>query len=77
LQVNAQLISYDEFGKVLSDSNPGFQPFGFAGGIYDHDTGLLRFGARDYDPEVGCWTSKDPIMFSGGDLRPEPIPLAV
>jgi len=30
------------------------------------DTGLTRFGARDYDPEVGRWTAKDPIRFAGG-----------
>src|SRR3989338_8938658 len=30
----AQRIDYDEWGNVLSDSNPGFQPFGFAGGLY-------------------------------------------
>jgi RHS repeat-associated protein len=62
-----QKMEYDEFGRVLSDSNPGFQPFGFAGGIYDKDTGLVRFGARDYDAEVGRWTCKDPIGFGGGD----------
>ncbi len=62
----AQQINYDEFGKVLSDTNPGFQPFGFAGGLYDSDTGLVRFGARDYDAEVGRWVSKDPILFDGG-----------
>ena len=62
-----QQIEYDEFGRVLSDSRPGFQPFGFAGGMYDSDTGLTRFGARDYDAEVGRWTSKDPISFAGGD----------
>lgn len=45
---------------------PGFQPFGYAGGIYDRDTGLIRFGARDYDPEIGRWTTKDPIGFRGG-----------
>ncbi|WP_435106930.1 RHS repeat-associated core domain-containing protein, partial [Arhodomonas sp. AD133] len=38
----------------------------FAGGLYDPDTGLVRFGARDYDPEVGRWTAKDPILFQGG-----------
>lgn len=27
----------------------------------------MRFGARDYDPETGRWTSKDPILFNGGD----------
>ena len=31
----AQRIDYDEFGNVLADTNPGFQPFGFAGGLYD------------------------------------------
>jgi RHS repeat-associated protein len=61
-----QQLDYDEFGKVTSDSRPGFQPFGFAGGIYDHQTGLVRFGTRDYDAVTGQWTSKDPIGFSGG-----------
>ena len=46
----AQRIDYDEFGNITNDTNPGFQPFGFAGGLYDADTGLTRFGARDYEP---------------------------
>ena len=62
-------LAYDEFGNVTSDTNPGFQPFGFAGGLYDQDTKLLRFGARDYDPTTGRWTSKDPIRFNGGDTN--------
>jgi RHS repeat-associated protein len=63
----AQELSYDAFGRVLSDSNPGFQPFGFAAGLYDAATGLVRFGMRDYDPELGEWTAPDPIGFLGGD----------
>jgi RHS repeat-associated protein len=62
-------ITYDEFGNVLSDTNPGFQPFGFAGGLYDQDTKLVRFGARDYKSSVGRWTAKDPIQFRGGDTN--------
>ncbi len=65
----AQRIDYDEFGVVLLDTNPGFQPFGFAGGIYDSQTGLVRFGARDYDPETGRWTCKDLLQFEGNDTN--------
>jgi RHS repeat-associated protein len=62
----AQRMDYDVFGRVISDTNPGFQPFGFAGGLYDPDTGLVRFGLRDYDPEVGRWTARDPLGFVDG-----------
>ena len=65
----AQRMDFDEIGNVIQDTNPGFQPFGFAGGIYDRDTGLVRFGARDYDPSVGKWTAKDPILFGGRDTN--------
>jgi RHS repeat-associated protein len=61
----AQRLDYDEYGRIIQDSNPGFQPFGFAGGLYDYQTELIRFGARDYIPKVGRWTAKDPIGFSG------------
>lgn len=62
----AQRIDYDVWGNVTADTNPGFQPFGFAGGLYDRDTSLVRFGARDYDPSTGRWTAKDPLGFGGG-----------
>jgi RHS repeat-associated protein len=64
-----QRMDYDVWGNVIRDTNPGFQPFGFAGGLYDQHTGLVRFGARDYDPVTGRWTSKDPIRFEGGDAN--------
>ena len=64
-----QRMDYDEFGNVILDTNPGFQPFGFAGGIYDRDTGLVRHGARDYGPKTGRWTAKDPIGFDGRDTN--------
>ena len=49
----AQRIDYDPYGAISTDTNPGFQPFAYAGGLYDTDTGLIRFGARDYDPQTG------------------------
>jgi len=67
-------IDYDEGGNVTNLVDPActlggtelcFQPFGFAGGIWEPATGLVRFGARDYDPQARRWTEKDPIRFDG------------
>ncbi len=73
----AQRIDYDAFGIVLADTDAGWQPFGYAGGIYDSDdptasspgTGLVRFGARDYDAGAGRWTAKDPIGFGAAEAN--------
>jgi RHS repeat-associated protein len=68
---------YDEWGNVtnLNDTTCPikclhFQPFGFAGGIYEPLAGpLVRFGARDYSPLLRRWTQKDPIRFHGGQTN--------
>ena len=64
-------IDYDVWGmETTTRVNGNFPlPFTFAGGLYDADTKLVRFGARDYDPEIGRWTAKDPIGFSGRDTN--------
>jgi RHS repeat-associated protein len=64
MRINARLALV-----MIPYSNPGFQPFGFAGGVYDQQTKLVRFGARDYDAEIGQWTAKDPILFEGGEAN--------
>lgn len=62
-------VEYDSFGR-RTDNNPGFDlPIGFAGGIHDPDTGLVRFGFRDYEPIIGRWTAKDPILFGSGQIN--------
>ncbi|MFA5845253.1 MAG: RHS repeat-associated core domain-containing protein, partial [Coriobacteriia bacterium] len=66
--VVVKTIDWDSFGNVTYDSAPGMRvAIGFAGGIIDEDTGLSHFGARDYDPALGRFTTPDPIDFSGGD----------
>jgi RHS repeat-associated protein len=63
-------IDYDSFGNIINDTNPAFTvPFGFAGGLHDRDTKLVRFGYRDYGPDIGSWTAKDPVLFYGGDTN--------
>ena len=65
-----KVIAYDSFGKRLSDSNPGFElHIGYAGGLEDTATGLVRFGFRDYDQETGRWTARDPILYEGGQAN--------
>jgi RHS repeat-associated protein len=63
-------LQYDSFGNITLDTNSALHvSFGFAGGLYDEDTKLTRFGYRDYDAQTGKWMAKDPIGFAGGDTN--------
>ncbi len=63
-----KVMEYDSFGNQVPDSNRGFvMPIGFAAGLVDWETKLVRFGFRDYDPASGRWCAKDPIGFAAGD----------
>jgi RHS repeat-associated protein len=57
--------SYTSFG-VVTGTGLDWMPFGFAGGIYDSETKVIRFGKRDFDPTVGRWVSKEPLRFKAG-----------
>lgn len=65
----AEHFDFDEFGVDLEDERESLIPFGFAGGLYDRDTKLTHFGARDYDATTGRFITKDPIGFAGGDTN--------
>jgi RHS repeat-associated protein len=54
--------AYDEYGRsIYTYATPTVtQPWGYAGG-YSDATGLVKFGARYYDPSVGRWTQQDPV----------------
>jgi RHS repeat-associated protein len=58
-------MKYDSFGNIIEQNGDFEIPFGFAGGLWDKDTKLTRFGVRDYDSETGRWTSKEPLGFAG------------
>jgi RHS repeat-associated protein len=55
----ADRLDYAEWGD-LTTAGSGIVPQGFGAGLWDSDTGLVRFGARDYDGQTGRWTTKDP-----------------
>jgi RHS repeat-associated protein len=56
---------YDAFGRPGAVTGSFELAVGFAGGLADPVTGLVRFGLRDYDPVTGRWTARDPIFLSG------------
>ncbi|KIG17575.1 hypothetical protein DB30_03056 [Enhygromyxa salina] len=65
-----QTIEYGPWGEVITEWNSGYESsFGFAGGLWDPDVKLVRFGARLYDPLIGRWMMKDPILFDGGQAN--------
>lgn len=64
-----KIWEYDSWGvrtTILDNDATLDLPVGFAGGIPDDATGLVRFGLRDYEPAAGRWAAKDPIFFRGG-----------
>jgi RHS repeat-associated protein len=58
-------FSYDAYGNQTVVSGSTYEPIGYAGGYYNGNTGLTKFGTRYYDATTGRWTQMDPI---GGSL---------
>ena len=58
-------VTYDAFGVETNVTGTFELALGFAGGLRDDVTGLVRFGLRDYDPASGRFVAKDPSFFSG------------
>jgi len=56
--------SYDAFGNQL-EGEEGWNPFKYCG-IFgyreDEETALMKVGARYYDPTIGRWIQKAPIL---------------
>ncbi len=58
---------YDSFGNPTNSSFP--TRYQFTGREFDNLTGLHYYRARFYDPNLGRFTSEDPIGFGGGDIN--------
>lgn len=56
-----QTVRYDPFGNVNFLNGPSENRYLFAGKPYDEATGLIYFGARYYDPQLGRFITRDPV----------------
>ncbi|MFH1101208.1 MAG: RHS repeat-associated core domain-containing protein [Methanobacteriota archaeon] len=60
---------YDEFGNILSGNAGGQFATKYTGREWDNESGLYYYRMRNYDPEIGRFTSKDPLgMIAGTNL---------
>lgn len=62
-KTQAAAYDYTAFGKQNLLSNKVFNPWQYASKRYDPDLGLIDFGKRHYDPQLGRWLSTDPAGF--------------
>ncbi|MFN0057960.1 MAG: RHS repeat-associated core domain-containing protein, partial [Planctomycetota bacterium] len=63
-----QAYQYDSFGAMVTELVPAlYQPFGFLGRERDRESGLYSLRARYYAPELGRFTSEDPLDLEGSD----------
>gem|GEM_PF-2376205 len=56
--------SYDSFGRIQSSNL--MTRYQYTGRETDETTGLMYYRARQYDPQIGRFTSEDPIGLEGG-----------
>ena len=59
-----QSLAFDPFGNTDLEVGSLDNDYRFAGREYDEESGLIYFGARYYDPELGQFLSKDPAESS-------------
>ena len=60
---------YDAFGRIIQQSSEDYSddnPFRFSTKYTDDETGLVWYGHRYYEPELGRFINRDPIEEDGG-----------
>jgi RHS repeat-associated protein len=64
----AATYEYGSFGEPIRQSGEyaTLNPYRFSTKYTDHETGLVDYGYRYYQPETGRWLSRDPIEEEGG-----------
>jgi RHS repeat-associated protein len=63
-------VTYDSYGKILTESSPtSGDRFKYTGQEWDGEIGLQHNWARYYNPAIGRWTNEDPTGFNSGDAN--------
>lgn len=64
----AAAYEYDPFGNTLQATGAysAANPFRFSGKYAEQETGLIYYGYRYYNPQIGRWISRDPIEEADG-----------
>ncbi|MEQ8788186.1 MAG: RHS repeat-associated core domain-containing protein [Pirellulaceae bacterium] len=66
----ANHITYDAYGNITSETAPSVDfIYAYTGRERDEESDLQFNRARYYDPNIGQWTSEDPIGFEAGDAN--------
>jgi RHS repeat-associated protein len=68
-----RLYTYNPFGETLETDGSFANPFKFSGQFFDDEIGQYHLRARQYDPYISRFTSRDPVM---GKFK-EPLTLHV
>ncbi|MDD4737602.1 MAG: RHS repeat-associated core domain-containing protein [Kiritimatiellae bacterium] len=71
VDTNGNLVAhyqYDPYGNITHAEGPmaADMPYRFSTKYQDDETGLLYYGYRYYNPELGRWINRDPIEEIGG-----------
>jgi RHS repeat-associated protein len=66
-----RLYTYEPFGQTLEDEGTLTNPFMFTGQFYDSEIDEYYLRARQYDPHIYRFTSRDPVL---GEFK-EPLTL--
>jgi len=60
------LYEYDAFGNIITKCGSLANDFLFSTQLSNSNAGWYMYMFRNYDPQLGRWTQRDPIGFVGG-----------